>query len=161
APPSGSLRKPTTFVGLSSNHYRGDNKPRIGFACGPFRLAHDPPFPAPAVAGSPAEILEAAGRLFGSLALLLRGGQFRRDLPDQSAVLGQAEQEIDTVVLAPGHQRLAGKARIATQQDTHLGPAPADAGDDPRHLLDAAGAGIDVGWTQFGGQQMPAAEHVK
>src|SRR5436309_10295418 len=66
---------------------RGDNKPRIGFACGPFRLAHDPPFPAPAVAGSPAEILEAAGRLFGSLALLLRGGQFRRDLPDQSAVL--------------------------------------------------------------------------
>src|SRR5947208_16122717 len=85
---------------------RADNKPRIGFACGPFRLAHDPPFPAPAVAGSPAEILEAAGRLFGSLALLLRGGQFRRDLPDQSAVLGQAAQEIDTVVLAPGHQRL-------------------------------------------------------
>ena len=95
------------------------------------------------------------------MALLLRGGQFRRDLADQPAVLGQAEQEIDTVVLAPGHQRLAGKARIATQQDAHLGPAPADAGDDPRHLLDAAGAGVDVGWTQFGGQQMPAAEHVK
>ena len=41
------------------------------------------------------------------------------------------------------------------------GPALADAGDDPRHLLDAAGAGIDVGRAQFGRQQMPAAEHVE
>ena len=41
-------------------------------------------------------------------------------------VLGQAEQEIDAVVLAPRHQRLAGKARIGAQQDAHLGPALAD-----------------------------------
>jgi hypothetical protein len=25
-------------------------------------------------------------------------------------------------------------------------------GDDPRHLFDAAGAGVDVGRAQFGGQ---------
>ena len=41
------------------------------------------------------------------------------------------------------------------------GPALTDLGDDPRHLLNAAGTGIDVGRAQFGGQQMPAAEHVE
>src|ERR1700746_2731762 len=119
---------------------RGDNKPGIGFACGPFRLAHDPPFPAPAVTGSPGETIEAACRFCGPLALLLRGGKFRLDLADEPAVLGQAEQEIDTVVLAPAHQRLAGTARIAAQQDAHLRPAPADLRGDPRPLLDAARA---------------------
>src|SRR6201998_4901546 len=140
---------------------RGYNNPGMGFSRVPFRLAPDPPFPAPAVAGLPGEILEAAGRFFGPLALLLRSGQFRLDLADEPAVLGQSEQENDTVVLAPGHQRLASKAGIATQQDAHLGPAPADLRGDPRHLLDAARAGVDVGRAAFGGQQMPAAEHVQ
>ena len=57
------------------------------------------------------------------LALLRGGGEFGRDLGDQPRVLGQAEQEIDAVVLAPGHQRLAGKPRIGAQQDAHRGPA--------------------------------------
>jgi hypothetical protein len=47
------------------------------------------------------------------------------NLIDQPAIARQAEQEVDRVVLAPGHQRLAGK------------------------LLNAAGAGVDVGRAQF------------
>ena len=60
-----------------------------------------------------------ARRLAGALALLLRRGEFRLDLGAQARVLGQAEQEIHAVVLAPRHQRVAGKARIGTQQNAH------------------------------------------
>src|SRR6516162_7079707 len=131
---------------------RGYDKARIGLAAGPFRLGDDPPFAAPAVAGAPSEVLEAACRFLRLLALLLRRRQFALDLRDQPAVLGQPEQVIDTMVLAPRHQRLAGKTRIAAQQNAHLGPALADLGNDPRHLLDAAGAAVDIGWAQFGRQ---------
>src|ERR1700757_119117 len=70
---------------------RGDNKPRIGFARGPFRLGDDPPLAAPAVVRLPGEVLEAPRRFAGALALLLRRGEFGLDLPDQPAVLGQTE----------------------------------------------------------------------
>jgi hypothetical protein len=83
------------------------------------------------------------------LALLGRFGEFGFHLIDQPGIARQAEQEVDRVVLAPGHQRLAGKARIGAQQDPHRGPALPDAGDDPRHLLEAAGAGVDIGRAQF------------
>jgi hypothetical protein len=83
------------------------------------------------------------------LAVLGRFGEFGFDRIDQPAIARQAEQEVHRVVLAPGHQRLAGKARIGAQQETHRGPALADAGDDPRHLLDAAGAGVDICRAQF------------
>ena len=59
------------------------------------------------------------------------------------------------------HQRLAGKAAVGAQQDAHPRPARADLGDDPRHLLDRAGRGVDVGAAQLGRQQMPAAEDVE
>src|ERR1700745_1456314 len=49
---------------------RGDDKPRIGFASGPFRLCDDPPLAAPAFARLPDEVLEAACRLFAPSALL-------------------------------------------------------------------------------------------
>jgi hypothetical protein len=140
---------------------RGNDKARIGLALGPLRLGDDPPLGAPAVARAPAEILEAACRLAGLLAEQGRLGEFGLDLADQPAVARQAEQEVDPVVLAPRHQLVAGKARIGAQQDTHLGPALAYPGDDPRRLLNAAGTAIDVGWAQLGRQQMPAAEHVK
>src|SRR5580693_6397416 len=140
---------------------RGDDKARIGFAASPFRLGDDPPFAAPALARLPDEVTEAPRRFASALAVLLRRGEFGLDLSDEPTVLGQAKQEIDAVGLAPRHQRLASKTRIGTQQDAHLGPVLADLGDDPCSLLDAAGAGIDVGWTQFGRQQMPATEHVE
>ena len=81
--------------------------------------------------------------------MLGRFDEFGFDRIDQPAIARQAEQEVHRIVLAPGHQRLAGKARIGAQKETHRGPALADAGDDPRHLLDAAGAGVDICRAQF------------
>src|SRR6516162_9512695 len=94
---------------------RGDDKPRIGFVPCPFRLADDPALAAPALEGSPGEVLEAPRRLGGALALLLRRAEVGLDLGAEARVVGQAEQEIDAVVLAPRHQRVAGKARIGAQ----------------------------------------------
>ena len=64
---------------------RGDDKPRIGFASGPFRLGDDPPFAAPALARLPDEVLEAACRLFGPSALL--GG-----VAEKALAMGRAEE---------------------------------------------------------------------
>jgi len=47
--------------------------------------------------------------------LCLHRGEFGLDLGVEARVLGQAEQEIDAVVLAPRHQRVAGQARIGAQ----------------------------------------------
>ena len=51
---------------------------------------------------------------------------------DQALVAREAEDVIDAVRLAPGHQLVAGKARIGAQQDLHPRPARADLGDDAR-----------------------------
>ena len=104
---------------------RGDDQARISGAAGPFRpllspgagFGHDPAFAAPALARAPREVTEAPRRFAGALAVLLRGGEFGLDLRVEARVFGQAEQEIDIVVLAPRHQRLAGKTRIGTQQN--------------------------------------------
>src|SRR3954449_7211581 len=68
-----------------------------------------------------------------------------------------------STALASHHAISASRAKpgIGAQQDAHPGPALADAGDDPSHRLDAAGAAIDVGRTQFARQQVPAAEYVE
>src|SRR5205823_13616831 len=70
---------------------RGDDKPRIGLAFGPFRLGDDAALAAPAVARRPGEVPEAARRLPGLLALLGRFGEFGCDLIDQPAIARQAE----------------------------------------------------------------------
>ena len=89
---------------------RGDDKARVGLALGPFGLGDDAAFVAPTVARSPGKVLEATRRLAGFLALLGGLGEFALDLLDQAAVLGQAEQKVDAVGLAPSHQPVAGKA---------------------------------------------------
>src|SRR5512132_4575064 len=38
------------------------------------------------------------------------------------------KEVIDALLLAPGHQLLAGEAGVGAEQDPYLGPAPADAG---------------------------------
>ena len=76
----------------------------------------------------------------------------------QQCVACQAEQEVDAIGLKPCHQRLAGEAGIAAQQDPRPRPVAADLGHDPRHLLDGPSRGIDVGPPQPGRQQMTAAE---
>jgi hypothetical protein len=120
-------------------------------------------------------------RLTRPAAQLGRLGKFGLDLPNQPAVLGQAEQKIHAVAFAPRHQIIAREAGIVglqptgltrgAQQDAHRRPALPDLGDDARQLLDAAvglqptgltrGTTIDVGRAQFGRQQMPAAKDVK
>ena len=82
---------------------RGDDKAWVGLALGPFRLGDDPALAAPALERPPSEVLEAARRLACALALLLRRGKFSLDLSVEARVLGQAEQEIDTIGLAPTH----------------------------------------------------------
>ena len=68
----------------------------------------EPPRAAPAVAGPPGEVLEAACRFLRLLALLLRRRQFTLDIRDQPAVLGQTQppERIPRVRwLAPGPKR--------------------------------------------------------
>jgi hypothetical protein len=60
----------------------------------------------------------------------------------QTLVACQAEQEVDTVGLAPRHQCLADKAGITAQQDAHPWPAPADLRNNPRDFLDRPGSAV-------------------
>ena len=83
------------------------------------------------------------------------------DALDEARVAREAEQVVDAVVLAPGHQGLPREAAVAAQDDPHLRPAGADLADDARHLLDRASRGVDVGAPELGRQQMPAAEHIE
>src|SRR3954452_6009336 len=76
-------------------------------------------------------------------------------------VASQAEHEVDAVLLAPEHERLAGKARVGPQHDLHPRPAGPDLPHDARHLLLSPSTRIDVGAAQLGGQEMPAAEDVE
>jgi hypothetical protein len=124
-------------------------------------LADDPARAAPAVEGLVAEVLEPAHRLAGPFRLDLGQGEFARDLVDQARVAGQAEEVVDPMSLAPGHQRLAGEARVGAQDDLHFRPAGAGLRNDPFDLLDGAGAGVDVRPPELGGQQLIAAEDVK
>ena len=82
---------------------RGDNKARVGRAAGPLGLANDAARPAPAVQRRPGKVLEAPRRPAGLLAVLARGGSFGSDRRREARILGQAEEEIDGIVLAPMH----------------------------------------------------------
>ena len=128
---------------------RGDDKARVGSARGPLGLGYDPALAAPAVARRPLKLLETTRRLAAGFALFLGSNQFTGNLGDQSLVLGQPEQKIDAIGLAPTHQGVAGKPRIGPQHDAHFGPLGADLRDDARRLLDRAGGRVDVGAALF------------
>ena len=83
------------------------------------------------------------------------------DVLDEAGVAREAEQVVNAVLLAPGHQRLAGETAVAAQDDAHPRPAGTDPADDARHLLDRAGGGVDVGAPELRRQQVAAAEDVK
>ena len=105
--------------------------------------------------------MKRPGGLAG-LAVLLGGlGKFGRDLGDQPVILGQAEQIIDVVLLAPCHQIVACEPRIRPQQNAHLGPTPADLCDDPRNFVNRARAGIDAGAAQLGAKKVPPAKNIQ
>jgi hypothetical protein len=88
---------------------RSDDESRVCFSFGPLGLGDDAPLAAPAVAGRPFEVLEAAGRLGGLSALLLRFGQFVGNRAGEAGVARQAEDVIDRIGFAPPHQGIAGK----------------------------------------------------
>ena len=87
--------------------------------------------------------------------------ELRRNRPRQTLVLRQAEDVVDTVCFAPRHHSLAGKARIGSQQDTHVRPGLANLPDNAGDFLHRTGRGVDVRAAQLGCQQLIAAEHIK
>ena len=103
-------------VGLGSFE-RGDDEARIGLALRPLRLADHPAPAGPAVARRVAEVLEAAGGLAGRCRRRRRLGEFGFDLRRQPGVAGKPEHEVDPVLFAPGHPRLAGEAGVGAQKD--------------------------------------------
>ena len=90
-----------------------------------------------------------------------RDGQVGFELGDEARVAREAEDVVDPVRLAPGHQLVTGKARVRAQQDLHPRPSSANPLDDPGHLLHRPRRGVDVRGPQPGREQMPAAEHVQ
>ena len=135
---------------------RGLASPRVHSA-----LPIDAPPARPAVERRPAEVAEAPRRLAGPGRVLLGPGEVDGEFLDQARIAGQAEDEVDPVGLAPGHQRLAGEAAVGAEQDADPRPAGADPADDARDLLDGPGRGVDVGAAELGRQQVPAAEDVE
>src|SRR4051812_45999928 len=78
-----------------------------------------------------------------------------------TSVAGEPEHVVDLVLLAPGHQGLAGEARVGPKQDAPPRPAGRDPGNDPLDLRDRPRRGIDVGAPELGGKEVAAAEHVE
>ena len=72
-----------------------------------------------------------------------------------------AEQVIDAVPLAPGHQTLAGEAGIRAQKNARVRSALPDMGDDPVHFVLGAGGAVDVGTPQLGRQQLAPREDIE
>ena len=107
---------------------RGYHKARIGFSSSPFGLGHHAPPPAPAAARRPPEVLEAPRRLASTLALRRSPIKLVLDQGDEPVVLGQSEEEVDAIRLAPGHQFLAREAAVGTQQNARPRPALAGSG---------------------------------
>jgi hypothetical protein len=91
---------------------RGDDKARIGLALRPFRLADHPPWTVPAFQRPPGEVAEPASRLAGRGAFGLGRREVGVDFRSQARVTREAEEVIDTVGLAPGHQGIAAKTGI-------------------------------------------------
>ena len=87
--------------------------------------------------------------------------RFSPDVAEQPDIAGQADQVVDGVLPAPGHQLLASEAGIGTPPDADLGPTLAQLAHDARDLLNRAGGRVDVGGPQLGAQQVIAAEDIE
>jgi hypothetical protein len=65
---------------------RSDDEARICLSLGPLGLGDDAPLTAPALAGRPGEVFEAARRPASLLALFLRLAQLGRNCADEASV---------------------------------------------------------------------------
>src|SRR6185312_13706535 len=88
---------------------RGDDEARIGPILGDLGLADDPALAAPAAARPIPELPEVLRGLVRPPAFRLCPFKLACDRGNQAVILLQAEQEVDAVRLAPGHQLLPRK----------------------------------------------------
>ena len=79
--------------------------------------------------------MKSSGGLAGRGVLGGGRGEPVFDLSQQAGVAGEAEDAVDPVGLAPGHQLVPGEAGIRPEQDLDARPAHADLGDDARDLF--------------------------
>ena len=101
---------------------RGDEEARIAFAARPFGLADRPGAGRPAVFVVHRKSLNTPRRLARVASDRRRASAARSPIARlQPDVAGQAENVVDLVGFAPGHQRLAAEAGVGAQHD----PAPA------------------------------------
>jgi hypothetical protein len=115
---------------------------RIFLAFDLLGLGHHPAPPAPGLSCALEELGERPRRfprppmfLFG----LLHGPP---DDPPQSRVAREAQHVVHAVLFTPGQQLLTAEARVPAQNDSHLGPAPANLRDDPRDFLAGSAAAV-------------------
>ena len=125
------------------------------------RLGDDAAFAAPAVQSLVAQLLEETFGFAGFLGFGLCRGQFVCDRGFKPWIAGQAENVVNAVGLAPGHQLLAAEAEIRPKPDIDIGPAFPDLRDEKGDLLLGAGRGVDVCGPKLRQQQMPAAKNIK
>ena len=79
----------------------------------------------------------------------------------QPAVAGQAEQEIDTIRLAPTHELFTCKTAVGAQNDLDIGPDRSQLRHNSLHFLQGAGTRIDVRRSQLRAQDIVPAENVQ
>src|SRR4051812_461333 len=89
---------------------RGDDETRIGFALRPLGFGHDPAPAAPARSRHPHEGLEAARRGAGAPAGCSSKIEFGPDLGGEPFVLGETEEKVHAVGLAPTREVLPREA---------------------------------------------------
>ena len=85
-------------------------------------LGHHPPRPRPTLPRLIGELLEDPRRLARPLILLGGLRQLRRDLRPQAIILGQPQDVIHLVRLAPRHQLFPAETGIAAHDNPHLRP---------------------------------------
>ncbi len=100
-------------------------------------------------------------RLFGLL--VLHPGFVHRLAEDllQPLVARQAEEVIDLVLFAPGHQFLAAEAGVGAQHDLHFRPPGAQLPGDAPDLVQSPFGRVLVGRPQPRAQQLVAGEDVQ
>src|SRR5262249_47540736 len=102
-----------------------------------------------------------ARRLAGPPALRLRPRHLARDLCNQTRILGQSEEKVHVVRLAPGHQLLSRKAAVSPYENANTRPALADVGNDACHLLYGTVRRVEARHTKLESKQRPPEEHVQ
>src|SRR5262249_18556620 len=101
-------------------------------------FAYPSPFPPPTLQGLILKISEDPRRSACRFELLFRFRHLRLKELLQSFVLGLAEEVINLVALAPGHDLVTRKTRIASQPDPHPRPFCAQSLHNPLDLIQRA-----------------------